>query len=113
MKKSERGKKKIKTIKQHPYNKFSNAVISVMNDFRTKGNYKDYVVFVGDQLIDRYCSYTVTRKDVPPDDTVMLLHKSKLISVAGEEWGNKFWDFSYNKRTNFGIENIKNYSETL
>jgi hypothetical protein len=87
------------------YNKHEKVVIEAMKKLGIKGNYKDHVVFILDQLIDRYGQYTVPRENKEGNEFIVI-HKSKIGKIAGKEWGDKFWDFEWNKRTLFGHENV-------
>lgn len=102
-----------RTGKQHHYHEptpprsismFGKKIWEAMQAGKIKGNYKDFVLFVGDQLYDRFGQYTVLRPNAPPDQHFCLVHKSKLKPIVGEEWANKFWDFKWKRRTSFGLE---------
>ncbi|MGW8177317.1 MAG: hypothetical protein ACWGQW_00750 [bacterium] len=83
---------------------YGRKIWEAMQAAKIKGNYKDFVLFVGDQLYDRFGQYTVLRPNAPPDQHFCLVHKSKLKPIIGEEWANKFWDFKWKRRTSFGLE---------
>lgn len=69
-----------------------------------KGNHRDYVIFVGDQLIETYNTYTFkpSGDGKAPDSKIRLVHKSKLPAILGPEQGAKFWDKRIGKRTGVG-----------
>jgi hypothetical protein len=71
---------------------------------KIRGNYKDYVLFVGDQMLDRYGTYRVQRSNALPGQQIMVLHKARLAAVAGAEVGSRFWNMKWKHRTNYGLE---------
>ncbi len=92
-------------------------IYDAMKFSKTKGNWKDYVLFVGDQMIDRYGTYTITRMNsegekVKTDNNIMLVHKAKLKSILGEKFGSKFWDHKRRKRLNVGEPPLKKKEES-
>jgi len=82
-------------------------IFNTMRDNKVKGNWKDWVLFVGDQMIDRYGTYTITRGEDAPPDVIALVHKSKLAKILGEKFGGMFWDAQWKRRTNHGAPPAK------
>lgn len=75
----------------------------VMRESKVKGNYRDYVLFVGNRMLDVYGTYDVTRSDDgKPSKMIALVHKAKLAAVLGPEVGARFWHAKFGKRTNHG-----------
>ena len=75
-------------------------ILEFMAANKIRGNFKNFVLFIGDRMLDVYGSYTVVR----PNDagTIVLLHKSRLENVLGEEIGRRFWNKRLRRRTNHG-----------
>ena len=76
---------------------------SFMNDHKVKGNFRDFVLFVGDQMYDNSGQYTVRREQSAEGEAayVALLHKQKLHQVIGEKAAEKFWNSKLKKRNNW------------
>jgi len=71
-----------------------------MKEHGIKGDYKDHVLFVGDQMLDCYGTYPVRRPEGM--GTIFLVHKSRLETVLGQDLGRRFWDRRLRRRTNHG-----------
>ena len=79
-------------------------VWQAMKAAKIRGNYKDYVLFIGERMIDRYGVYTVRRPDASPSQQIVVLHKARLAAVVGPEVGARFWNAKWKRRTNYGLE---------
>ena len=82
-------------------------IFEMMRDENVKGNWKDWVLFVGPQMIERYGTYTINFRKKKGDDPIQseitaLVHKSKLSNIIGGEFGKLFWDSKRKCRTNYG-----------
>jgi len=78
-------------------------IFNLMRDNKVKGNWKDWVLFVGDRMLDRYGTYTIALgENEIVQNHIFLAHKSKLSNILGEEFGSKFWDNKWKRRTNYG-----------
>lgn len=72
-------------------------IIKFMKTHKVKGNFRDHVLLIGDQLLDNAGTWGITRAgDV--HGTVALVHKSSLREVIGEEAAAKFWDTKHKRR---------------
>jgi hypothetical protein len=104
-------KQREKTKKKLPRNITKNGIriYKVMKEKNQKGNYKDFVLFIGNTMIDRYATYTVAFIDentvnfVNSFKNLFLLHKSKLRSFIEKDLADKLWDYKSNMRTNYGL----------
>lgn len=79
-------------------------IFKLMEHHKVKGNFRDHVVFVGDQMLDNYGTYTVKRETQPGQPTVALVHKQHLKHLIGEEAAARFWNEALGRRTNHGSE---------
>jgi hypothetical protein len=76
-----------------------------MNEHKTRGNFRDFVLFVGDQMYDAWGVYTITRKAAEGSDgapIVALVHKRDLAKIIGPENAGRFWHPGTSKRTSYG-----------
>lgn len=97
-------KKEPEKIERWPRGATQNGakILAFMRSNKVRGNFRDFVMFVGDTMLDNYGSYTFARKAEPGAQTVALIHKSKLAEVIGEELAARFWDSKHRRRTNYG-----------
>ena len=81
--------------------KLGSRIAVFMEENNVRGNVKDYVLFVGDQMIDNWGQYTIRR---PADgvELVALVHKRDLHKIIGAEAAARFWYRRLGKRTNHG-----------
>lgn len=78
-------------------------IYKAMKENNVKGSWKDWVLFVGNQMIERYGTYTIQRGDnVSLNLPIVLLHKSNLAKVFDKNFGEKFWNSKWGHRTNIG-----------
>jgi hypothetical protein len=81
-------------------------IANVMKIKGVKGKYKDHVIFVGDMMLDWLGTYGMVvngKSQISVSDgSVLLVHKSRLRAIVGEEAAKRFW--SHGIRTNFGVE---------
>ncbi len=75
----------------------------MMQHHKIKGNHKDYVIFIGDVLLDTYGDYTIKRDSGEASEMIMLVRKSDLTRIIGSKEAEKFWCSKIGKRTNRGI----------
>jgi hypothetical protein len=68
-------------------------IVRTMLDEKIKGDFKDYVIIVGDQLLDWQKTMTLTAHDGMPVrvDKPVLIHKSKLKNIISPEAAKAFW----------------------
>lgn len=73
----------------------SNAkmICELMESEGVKGNYKDYVVIVRDQMMDWAGEYELKMKDGKRvgSEEILLIHKRKLHNIIGDEAAKVFW----------------------
>lgn len=68
-------------------------IIQLMIEEKVRGDFKDYVIIVGDQLLDWRKNMTLTAQDglsVRVANPV-LVHKSKLKNIISQEAAEAFW----------------------
>ncbi len=76
-------------------------IATFMAEGKVRGNVKDYVLFVGDQMIDNWGQYTI-RRTAEGAGLMALVHKRDLHKVIGAEAAARFWHRRLGKRTNYG-----------
>jgi hypothetical protein len=81
-------------------------LMAFMGDSKAKGNFKDYVLFVGDQMIDAWGQYTIRRQAVEGAEPapVVLVHKRDLRKIIGDDNAKRFWHRGIGKRTSYGAK---------
>jgi len=69
------------------------SIIQTMLDEKIGGNFKNYVIIVGDQLLDWKKTMTMTASDgfSARVDKPVLVHKSKLKNIISQEASATFW----------------------
>lgn len=83
--------------------KSGEKILEFMSLNKVKGNFRDYVLFVNNQMYDAWGVYTVARADTSePAAVVALIHKSKLHKVIGDAYAAKFWHRRTGRRTSAG-----------
>lgn len=84
-------------------------ILAFMQRAGVRGNWKDYVLFVGVQMLDAWGTYQFKRSEQPADglpaDTVGVLHKRKLHRVIPDDAAALFWNRRLGRRTNYGQTN--------
>lgn len=76
-------------------------VLDFMEGSKIKGNFRDYVLFVGDQMIDAWGQYTI-RRQASEAAAVALVHKRELHKIIGTDNAQRFWHQKLGKRTSHG-----------
>jgi hypothetical protein len=67
-----------------------------------RGNFRDFVLFVGDQMYDTWGTYTVRRDNATADvRPIALVHKRDLHKIIGP-FADRFWNRRMGKRTSDG-----------
>ncbi len=66
----------------------------VSSGIGSPARYKDYVLFVGDRMLDWAATHTVVRESQEAEESgdIFVLHKSKLHQVLGDDIAKDFWD---------------------
>lgn len=72
-------------------------LVDLMRSTKQRGNPKDFVLISGASIMDYWGSVPIPEA-IGPD--VLLVHKSKLHEVFGEELGKALADVFWNKTTN-------------
>lgn len=93
-------KKKSKRIKKDEIDKkealasrYPNGKIiyKYIKETKAKGTFKEYMLIIGNRMLDYRDSYNVIIENRTESDNIYLLHKSKLKNLIGEEEALKFW----------------------
>ena len=75
--------------------KYANGIMihDLMKAHKVNGNFKDYVVIVGNRLIDYRRSFDITLDDEGTlgVDGIALVHKRKLKNIIGEKAAAQLW----------------------
>jgi hypothetical protein len=81
-------------------------LMAFMADSKVKGNFKDYALFVGDQMIDAWGQYTIRRQAPEGSEPapVVLVHKRDLWKIIGDDNAKRFWHRRIGKRTSYGAK---------
>ncbi len=77
-----------------------------MKEHKSPGSWKDYVLFVGDQMLEAWGTFNIIRMDEDgkpvQGSTIALLHKRDLHVAIGPRQAAKFWSKKLRRRTNHG-----------
>lgn len=68
---------------------------------KTRGNPKDFVLFIGNEMLDEWGKYQVNRNG-EMKSPVWLVHKRDLHRVIGPKEAAKFWNLKLRRRTSYG-----------
>lgn len=85
-------------------------IATAMEEHSVAGSWKDYVLFVGDQMLDAWGTYSIARVSSaestgePATKTVALLHKRRLALAIGPHAAARFWNCKLKRRTNHGAK---------
>ena len=78
-----------------------------MAEHKSPGSWRDYVLFVGDEMLEAWGKYNIIRMgdDGKPAQVtpLALLHKRNLHEAIGDVPAARFWDRKLNRRTNHGL----------
>jgi hypothetical protein len=72
-----------------------------MKATKTRGNPKDFVLFIGNEMLDEWGKYQVNRNGEVVS-MVWLVHKRDLHRVIGPTEAAKFWNTKLRRRTSYG-----------
>jgi hypothetical protein len=72
-----------------------------MKATKTRGNPKDFVLFIGNEMLDEWGKYQVNRNGEMLSP-VWLVHKRDLHRVIGPKEAAKFWNLKLRCRTSYG-----------
>jgi len=80
-------------LSQHLPTTNAKIIRELMVESKVKGHWKDFVVIAGKRLMDWRGSYDMTAEDGKSIgvDGMVIIHKSKLAKVVGEETALNFW----------------------
>ncbi len=85
-------------------------ILTAMKEHKSPGTWRDYVLFVGDQMLDAWGSYNIVRVDEDgksvASSTVALLHKKHLHVAIGEGPAARFWWKKLGRRSNYGSKHF-------
>lgn len=77
-------------------------IFRFMKSNKVAGNFRDFVLFVGDQMLDNSGSYKFRREPAkdgdPPPANIALVHKEHLHYVIGEKQAERFWNKKLKRR---------------
>ncbi len=81
-----------------------------MEEHKSPGSWRDYVLFVGDQMLDAWGTFNLVRVDKDGNavatSTVALLHKRHLRIAIGAVPAARFWNDKLKRRTNHGAKDF-------
>ena len=91
----ERNEKRLSTVKTPN----GRHIVKLMIEEKIKGNYKDYVIIIGDQLLDwrRTMTMKTTEGASVGVNQPVLVHKSKLKNIISQEAAETFWHPRYGR----------------
>ena len=86
----EREKEQVPISSKYPNGK---TIEKMMKDEGVKGDFKDYVIFFQDRIVDYKGAYNVRTTDDEKVGTnsLALMHKRNLKNVIGEDAARQFW----------------------
>jgi hypothetical protein len=86
-------RKVAKREKKQPSTANGKMIQDLLDQRKVKGNYKDFMVIAGNRIIDWTGSWDVFNDKGEPTghDGVILVHKSKIHTIVGEQFARRFW----------------------
>lgn len=81
-------------------NHSGDVILEFMHRMKIKGNFRDYVLFIGNQMHDYAGTYTVNREPVEASEPtyIALVHKKDLHTILGKDKAENFWSQKLRRR---------------